>query len=222
MNKALTVQNIRLRGWDSYNKKMWYFKTSEIFDNGIWFSPEDDGAPDDHIDDKNMILMLSTGKFDRSGKEIYDGDIVEIDWNDRRYTSARRPVSWNEHYAAWDFGGGVASEVQHSHTVVGNIYQNPNIMKTPEHDLIQVYWWYSKQQQWHRSEYGNHKKAYAPNRSEMTEVISDDTPPSWPDAILVYSALCQVDEIMLQLGRRCGDYSKIVTVVFDITEKQCS
>jgi len=77
MNKPLKSTNIRIRGWDAVNRVMHYFNEPETFDNGIWFSNTTEAA-DDHIDDEEMPLMLSSGLKDQYGTEVYEGDIVRV------------------------------------------------------------------------------------------------------------------------------------------------
>jgi hypothetical protein len=73
-------------------------------------------------------MMQFTGLRDKNGKEIFDGDIVKIDWKDSRYNPVISVVKWDEQEAAFDFGGGTASEVSWSHEVIGNIYESPELL----------------------------------------------------------------------------------------------
>ena len=79
--------------------------------------------------DHNRIIMQSTGKFDSTGKEVYDGDIIEFDRKEWGADNNIHIVSWNETEAAWCFGGGTANDMGWR-KVIGNIYETPDLVPT--------------------------------------------------------------------------------------------
>lgn len=77
------------------------------------------------IDTSKIEYMQFTGLKDTKGKEIYEGDIVEWDWNFAGSILKETAVieSLNE---AYQFEG---SEETETWIVIGNIYENPELLK---------------------------------------------------------------------------------------------
>jgi hypothetical protein len=72
--------------------------------------------------------MRYTGKEDKEGTEVYDGDIIEFDadeWGDNK--SNIHVVSWDNKNSEWSWGGGCASDMYYRR-VIGNIYENPELI----------------------------------------------------------------------------------------------
>lgn len=111
----------KYRVWDTQLKKMYHFAFSisangDVTDVG-WRSKWDDTKPM-----PELILMDYTGLKDSEGKEIYEGDIVEL----HNKTS---PVVWN--HDCWGLDGYDNGEYYNNDRVgcwedvkiIGNIYQ---------------------------------------------------------------------------------------------------
>lgn len=89
---------------------------------------------------KDAVWLEYTGFKDVNGKEIFDGDIVEA--NDGYYTARHKHrVFWNHAYAAFHHEKIYPQNSKLNHEealfhllsrkpeVVGNIYQNPDLLK---------------------------------------------------------------------------------------------
>ncbi len=73
-----------------------------------------------------------TGLRDRSGKEIYEGDILRVDWRDSRYPiHLIGPVTWDTEEAGWMLGegGSPKHDAEYFMEVVGNVFENAELLK---------------------------------------------------------------------------------------------
>lgn len=83
-----------------------------------------------------ITLMQSTGLFDRNGKEIFEGDILD-------YKGRKALVRWHGSYASFIYR--FVDELQNRNTewkplylaymkceIIGNIYENPELLEDKE------------------------------------------------------------------------------------------
>ena len=87
-----------------------------------------------HPRDENIIPMQSTGLKDKNGKEIFEGDIVRVldstytvFYDNERGSYRLKPHDdrWNVDYMSNFSHGG-------NFEVVGNIYENPELLEVEE------------------------------------------------------------------------------------------
>lgn len=121
--------------------RVWY-KNACYFNNSLilldtsgkpWHWPWGDNAPTP-MEDGTYIVQFSTGLYDKNGKEIYEGDIVKYPQDTPSvisgfYTSV---VEYEELNCRFGIGfkiGGDYAE-QDNIEVIGNIYQNPDLIKS--------------------------------------------------------------------------------------------
>ena len=131
---------LRFRVWIKKEKRMVFlddilaidYENKEIVTQQVYF---ENGLPDDRdiycYDFDDIILMQSTGLFDKNDKEIFEGDIIKM---------SKDVYSEPTYYEVVRHRGGAyrLESKQHGcelwlrHTdceVVGNIYENPELLE---------------------------------------------------------------------------------------------
>ncbi len=130
-----------VRIYDAANKQMWY-KGMNI---SYWYSK--DIIPKEKIDRDFFLItdkefMLFTGLYDRNGKEIWEGDIVM--WGDLKIGKeypVRIAIVEYPNFAEvvfnapnvgikFEYGIFAYSDTERYLKVIGNIYENPELIPT--------------------------------------------------------------------------------------------
>ncbi len=136
-------REIKFRAWDKKRKNMSRVGSVEFIDKspeqrpGVNVFTDEDKIRNDHwIDAENAVLMQYTGLKDKNGKEIYEGDVLEL-WG-------ISIVVWNEdaccfQYAYHAIGRGTSTGGRMTNTlykhkekdyeIIGNIYENPELIQ---------------------------------------------------------------------------------------------
>lgn len=126
----------RYRAWDSAKKEM-FKDTFAITESGqvVVVEQESVASSPDYIFVQHLVIMQSTGLFDRNGKEIFEGDIVR--------QVRTQPTTENETIigvvtmieAAWlimndceQLASKLWSETDENE-IIGNIYENPELLE---------------------------------------------------------------------------------------------
>ena len=124
------MREIKFRAWHKewegmvYSDKVDCFEKREyypfVFAIGFSHYPQDDG----------WEIMQFTGLLDKNGKDIYEGDmckwpsgnVSKIEWDNER---ACFTAHWRK-----GGGGGRSGIVSKCIEIIGNIYQNPKLIKS--------------------------------------------------------------------------------------------
>ncbi|WP_415748796.1 YopX family protein [Streptococcus pseudopneumoniae] len=127
----------KFRVWDSVEKK--FVEHFFITDNGLICNmekPTSDSKLLIPIEKSELILMQSTGLKDKNGKEIFDGDILEI--QDEGEVLGNAKLTWDNEQAVFMIEAisvddiapfhEILSDESYSYRVVGNIYENKELL----------------------------------------------------------------------------------------------
>lgn len=127
------MRDIKFRAWDK-NKKA-FVDPKNLLHGSIWGDGEKNSAQLTYSSD--VYLMQYTGLKDKNGIEIYEGDIVSgtmpdtskdedftamiVEWVDDGFSVVRQ----NHIY----FGDLISPVLNNCIEVIGNVYENPELVK---------------------------------------------------------------------------------------------
>jgi len=129
------MRTIKFRAWDSRYNCMYNWNELALEEKQVFIS---DGDLYRRYDDE-LYLMQFTGLLDKNGKEIYEGDVVQCTEEKNGSETGKRKIvfakhEWKtarlendedfyKHCLGLNWGGWESFEV------IGNIYQNEELLK---------------------------------------------------------------------------------------------
>ena len=124
----------KFRAWDTTNKEM-FKDTFAITESGqvVVVEQESVACHPDYVFVDHLVIMQSTGLFDRNGQEIFEGDIVD-------YKGRKAVIKWHGSYASfiYRFVDELKERVSewyplflayYHFEIIGNIYENKDILE---------------------------------------------------------------------------------------------
>ena len=130
------MREIKLRAWIRVEKRFDYSGDLRDYDYARRYF---NSLEDNDIDDGDVILMQYTGLKDKNGKEIYEGDIVRVEYlnypesdKEKLMDTYVSPITFRNGFFAFSDGyeyrvpcqGCLRTEV------IGNIHENPDLLRT--------------------------------------------------------------------------------------------
>ena len=115
------MREIKFRAWNEVMEKM--FTWNDFLNTNMkntFIAPKSTA----------MILMQYTGLHDKNGKEIYEGDITDDGYNNIGVVKyGNYNCSCCEGVYGWYVDGGDIRSAECFLKVIGNIYENPELLK---------------------------------------------------------------------------------------------
>lgn len=129
---------LKFRAWVKEDKEMLPVYAIVYDNKTVWVEEPDDEDPSGCLEFDDVILMQSTGLKDKNGKEIFEGDVVQYQNTKVPSANSEGVIRYFDNWAMFGidiehnepralFFSGLADHI--SLEVVGNIYENPELLK---------------------------------------------------------------------------------------------
>ncbi len=127
------MREIKFRAWDKENKEMLEVQELDYEDSYNGQPMVRTTMYNDYFDTEDMILMQYTGLKDKNGKEIYEGDIVELK-AENGCCNMLGKIIYDNYDLAFELIDEEGNQealwyAEQELEVIGNIYDNPELLK---------------------------------------------------------------------------------------------
>lgn len=125
-------REIKFRAWDKENGCWVSIDSVALCDDGsiaYLLSEEDDMPP---YSEDEVEIMQFTGLKDKNGREIYEGDVLDIGLLNQDGNPVLAPVSYEAYlagYVLYNEGHGIWQRIGGGCEVIGNIFENPELLE---------------------------------------------------------------------------------------------
>jgi uncharacterized phage protein (TIGR01671 family) len=127
------MREIKFRAWDKGRRKYHYGLSNIMLDLGghlYWQFGYSEPSMINQKEDQNYVLEQFTGLKDRNGKEIYEGDVLTNGNPVKEYEDLFEIVFVDGAFVGKCIRGVTGLSFWHDTlTVIGNIYENPELLK---------------------------------------------------------------------------------------------
>lgn len=123
------MREIKFRAWDRARQIMADVTYINFEANIVGYAYRDGSTV---ISSEQVELMQYTGLHDKNGREIYEGDILDIGLLDQDGKPVVAPVSYEAYLAGYvldNRGYGIWQRLGGDCEVVGNIFENPELLE---------------------------------------------------------------------------------------------
>ncbi|MDE3295885.1 YopX family protein [Lacticaseibacillus rhamnosus] len=124
-------REIKFRAWNKKDKVMVDVAAMNFGPSGFWSLIEDAYDAELQLAD-SYELMQYTGLKDKNGREIYEGDVLDIGLRNQDGKPIIAPVSYETYAAGYvlDNGGnGIWQRLTKECEVIGNTFENPELLE---------------------------------------------------------------------------------------------